>query len=204
MKHPAGEAVIAKFDVSRETSARLDLFVGLLVRWNQTINLVSRTDGSRLWSRHVADALQLVPLIPPGCTQGTDLGSGAGFPGLVLSLVTGIPFNLIEADTRKASFLREATRETATPARVHACRIEDLNVQPAPLVTARALAPLPKLISLAAPYLTLDGSFLFPKGQEAERELTAARQAWNMRVERFPSQVDSSGLILRISEVARV
>jgi 16S rRNA (guanine527-N7)-methyltransferase len=193
----------SRFDVPRETLARLTDFVALLLHWNRAINLISRSDEARVWSRHVADALQLVDLIRLPCASGIDLGSGGGFPGLILALVTKIPFSLVEADGRKAAFLREAARETESPVIVHTGRLEHIMIPPAPLVTARALAPLQKLLPMASPFLAPDGIFLFPKGRGADRELTAARQGWNMQVERFPSQVDPSGLILRISEVER-
>jgi len=200
----APEAVAERFGVSRETFARLRLYADLLLRWNRTINLISRADEGDLWSRHLADALQLLPYVPPDIPYAIDLGSGAGLPGLVLSLATGTHFHLIEADGRKATFLREAARETGALVTVHACRIEAAAIDPAQLITARALAPLPNLLALAAPLLAPGGVCLFPKGQNAERELTEAARTWNMRVEKFPSQIDRSGLILRISEVERV
>ncbi len=198
------EEIAERFNVSRGTLVRLRVYGELLLRWNRTINLVSRADESDLWARHIADALQLCPYIPPVIADAIDLGSGAGLPGLVLALATGIRFHLIESDLRKASFLREAARETEAPVTVHACRIEAAAIDPAPLITARALAPLPNLLALAAPLLAPGGVCLFPKGQNAERELTDTARRWNMRVEKFPSQIDRSGLILRISEVARV
>jgi len=174
------------------------------MRWNRTINLISRADEADLWPRHIADALQLGPYMPADIDHAIDLGSGAGLPGLVLAVASGTHFHLIEADLRKASFLREAAREIGASATVHACRIEVAAIARARLITARALAPLPNLLALAAPLLAPEGICLFPKGQSAERELTDTARAWNMRVEKFPSQIDRSGLILRISEVARV
>ncbi len=195
-------------DVSRETLRRLGLFVTLLLRWNQRINLISRSDEGCVWQRHVADALQLVPLMPGEPihlqARGIDLGSGGGFPGLILAIATSMPFDLVEADRRKAAFLREAARETAAPVQVHACRIEEAQIPPAALVTARALAPLSVLIPLAGPFMAPRGAALFPKGAAAEQELTALAGTWNMRVERHPSRIDRSGVILRISEVTRV
>ena len=201
---PTADEVARHFDVSRETLLRLRGFATLLLRWNRTINLISRADENQLWARHIADALQLAPLIPVGVERAIDLGSGAGFPGLVLSIVHGAHVDLVESDQRKAAFLREAAREARAPVTVHACRIEVASLPRAPLVTARALAPLRPLLDLAAPFLAEGGSFLFPKGREAEVELTEAAAAWNMRVDRFPSKIDRGGLILRISEVARV
>lgn len=190
--------------VSRETSERLEVFVALLLRWNARINLVSRADEGVLWERHIADSLQLGTLIPDGSERAIDLGSGPGFPGLVLCIATGIPFDLIESDQRKAAFLREAARVTAAPARVHACRIEAAKILPARVVTARALAPLPKLLGLAENFLSDDGICLFPKSEKADHEIAEASATWTMKVEPHISQTDRSGVILRISEVKRV
>jgi 16S rRNA (guanine527-N7)-methyltransferase len=190
-------------DVSRETIQRLDAFQHLLLRWNARINLISRSDAPNIWKRHVLDSLQLVDLIPAPVSRAIDLGSGAGFPGLVLAIATGIPFDLIEADHRKAAFLREAARITGAPVTVHATRIEASTVQAAPLVTARALAPLPALLDLAHRFMQADGVALFLKGAEADRELTEAGAKWNMKVERFQSQTDKEGTIIKLSEVVR-
>jgi 16S rRNA (guanine527-N7)-methyltransferase len=189
--------------VSRETLQRLEVYRDLLLRWNARINLISRSDAPHVWPRHIADSLQLAALIPGGTERAIDLGSGAGFPGLVLAIATGIAFDLIESDQRKAAFLREAVRLTDAPAKVHAVRIEVANVEPALLVTARALAPLPALLGLAHRFLLPDGVALFPKGAEVDRELTEAGAGWNMRVERFQSQTDGNAKIIKLSEVAR-
>ena len=192
-------------DVSRETSDRLEIFAALLLRWNARINLVSRADAPHLWSRHINDSLQLTALVPEGIDRAIDLGSGAGFPGLVLAIATGISFELIESDARKAAFLREAARLTEAPATVHVTRIEAASVAPAKLITARALAPLPDLLRLAVPLLAESGVCLFPKGESVEQEIADASIAWTMRIERHISRTDRSGVILRISEVfARV
>jgi 16S rRNA (guanine527-N7)-methyltransferase len=154
--------------------------------------------------RHIDDCLQLVPLLPPGAARAIDLGSGAGFPGLVLAIATGIPFDLVESDHRKAAFLREAARATGAAATVHATRIEDVALPPAAVVTARALARLPRLLDLALPKLAPGGVCLFMKGASAAAELTEAAPEWHMRVEQIPSRTESSATILRISEIARV
>jgi 16S rRNA (guanine527-N7)-methyltransferase len=190
--------------VSRETREALERFAALLLRWNRTVNLIARGDEPDLWSRHIADSLQLVPLTPPDADRAIDLGSGGGFPGLVLAIATGIPFDLVESDQRKAAFLREAVRATGAPVRVHAARAESVRLAPAPLVTARALAPLSRLLALATPLLTPDGVGLFLKGSSAASELTAAATEWHMQVTRVPSQTASDACILRISDIARV
>ncbi|WP_239002911.1 16S rRNA (guanine(527)-N(7))-methyltransferase RsmG [Rhodovastum atsumiense] len=190
--------------VSRETRERLDLYAETLLRWNRTINLISRHDEAEFWQRHIVDCLQLAPLVPAGISHAIDLGSGGGLPGLVLAIVTGIPFHLVEADQRKAAFLREAARRTAAPATVHATRIEAVTLPPAPLVTARALAPLPTLLGWSHPLLASGGVCLFLKGRSVDDELTAASAEWHMTVERTPSRTDTAASILRISEIDRV
>jgi 16S rRNA (guanine527-N7)-methyltransferase len=191
-------------DVSRETHAMLQTFAELLLRWNRSINLISRADETALWPRHIADSLQLVPLIPSGTARGIDLGSGGGFPALVLAIATGIPFDLIEADRRKAVFLREAARLTGAPVTIHPMRAEAASMLPAPLVTARAVAPLPALLTLAMPFVASGGICLFLKGANAAAELTAAAAEWQMKVERIPSKTAADACILRISDIARV
>lgn len=188
--------------VSRETLERLHAYAGLLAKWTATINLVAAADRPHLWSRHVEDSLRLLPLIPPGTARGIDLGSGAGLPGLVLAIATGIPFDLVESDRRKAAFLMEAARITGAPVQVHCCRIEAAALQPAPLVTARALAPLPALLVLAAPLLAPGGTALFPKGARAMEELEQARHTWRMDVAQHgaPGQ---TGTILAITNPRR-
>lgn len=188
--------------VSRETEERLSLYCTLLRRWSARINLVARSDLDHLRARHINDCLQLLPLLP-SVNYAIDLGSGAGFPGLVLAIATGIHFNLIEADQRKAAFLREAARETAAPAQVHAVRIEAAALKPAALITARALAPLDILLSLATPLLDQGGLCLFPKGRQADAELTRARQGWHMQVQCIPSCTQPESCILAIREPRR-
>jgi 16S rRNA (guanine527-N7)-methyltransferase len=195
---------VSDHPVSRETEARLEALAALVLRWNRTVNLVARRDEPVLWSRHVADSLQLAPLIPSNTSHAVDLGTGGGFPGLVLAIATNVPFDLIESDRRKAAFLREAGRATRAPVRVHAVRAETARVEAAPLITSRALAPLPRLLALAAPLLAPNGICLFLKGAAVESELTAAAAEWHMRIERVASQTDQDACILRISDIARV
>lgn len=183
--------------------ARLTTYAELIARWSPRINLVAPGDLPRLWQRHIADAAQLAPLIPPGIPSIADLGSGAGLPGLVLAILTGLPTHLVERDRRKAAFLREAARATAAPATVHTADAATLPPLGAGLVTARALAPLPELLPLVARHLAPGGAALLPKGATADAELTAAAPLWTMRVERFPSRTDPAATILRLTEVAR-
>ena len=193
------EAALA---VSRETETALRAFVDLLLQWNRRVNLISARSAEDVWCRHVLDALQLVPLLPPGTTGFVDLGSGAGFPGLVLAVAAGCEAHLIEADKRKAAFLTHAAaRLGMTKVTIHAARIEEMDLSRTPLVTARALAPLPTLLHYAYRLLAPHGTALFPKGRRAEEELTAASRDWMMRVERFPSRTDPASTIFRISEI---
>jgi 16S rRNA (guanine527-N7)-methyltransferase len=190
-------------DVSRETRDRLQTYAALLVRWNRSINLIGRHTVDDLWQRHFADCLQLGPLIPSTARSGVDLGSGAGFPGLVLAIATGIPFHLIESDVRKAAFLRVVIEATGAPSTVHAVRLEAALIPPADVVTSRALAPLPKLMPGIARFLSPDGVALLLKGEHVDEELTGALSEWHMTVDRRASVTDSRGVILRLTEVRR-
>lgn len=183
--------------------ARLTAYAELIARWSPRINLIAPGDLPRLWDRHIVDAAQLVPLIPPATRSVADLGSGAGLPGLVLAILTGLPTHLVERDRRKAAFLREAARATAAPATVYVADAASLPPLNADVVTARALAPLPELLPLVARHLAPGGAALLPKGATAEAELTAAAPLWTMRIERFPSRTDPAATILRLTEVAR-
>jgi 16S rRNA (guanine527-N7)-methyltransferase len=189
--------------LTADQRTRLTAYAALIARWSPHINLVAPGDLPRLWDRHIADAAQLVPLIPPGSRSIADLGSGAGLPGLVLAILTGLPTHLVERDRRKAAFLREAIRATAAPATVHAADAATLAPLHADLVTARALAPLPALLPLVARHLAPGGAALLPKGADADAELTAAAPLWTMQIERFPSRTDPAATILRLTEVAR-
>ena len=191
-------------DVSRETAERLQIYVDLLLRWNRTINLMSRSDEPQIWTRHIADSLELLPLLPQDFSHAIDLGSGGGFPAIPLAIATNRPFHLVESDQRKATFLREAGRATAAPVTVHAVRVETADIPPAAVITARALAPLPKLLEWALPHLAPHGLGLFPKGRTAEDELTAAAAQWHMHVTKTPSRTDPAATILTLSEITRV
>jgi 16S rRNA (guanine527-N7)-methyltransferase len=140
----------------------------------------------------------------PRPQRAIDLGSGGGFPGLILALATGVPFDLIEVDQRKAAFLREAARVTGAPVRIHAVRIEAASLTPAPLITARAVAALPRLLKLAAPLLAPGGTCLFLKGANAKAELTHAATQWQMHVDGIPSRTAPGARILRITGLRRV
>jgi 16S rRNA (guanine527-N7)-methyltransferase len=188
----------------RDASPALQRYVELLQRWNRSINLVSARDIPVLWTRHIADSLQLGTLWSKRPERAIDLGSCGGFPGLVLAIEYGVPFDLIEQDQGKAAFLREATRATAAPVTVVATKIEAASVPRAPLMTARGLAPLSVLLGYAEKLLTPDGECLFLKGRGVETEIAAAARDWTMQIDQFPSKTDGNGVILRVSRIARV
>jgi 16S rRNA (guanine527-N7)-methyltransferase len=189
--------------VSRETIERLSAYAALLAKWQPRINLVSTASLGDLWRRHMLDSAQLLPLLPPGTQSLADLGSGAGFPGLVLAIL-GVPdVHLVESDQRKCAFLAEAARAAGVRPTIHNQRIESMSGLSIAVVTARACAPLEKLLSYAQKFLWQDGKALFLKGAAVEEELTAARKLWHMEVERFPSASDPTGCILRIGQVRR-
>jgi 16S rRNA (guanine527-N7)-methyltransferase len=210
---------LAMFDVSRETIARLDRFVELLLVWQGRTNLISPSTIPSLWTRHVADSLQLLQLAeatPPRAGEGRvggiwlDLGSGGGFPGIVIACaladVPGTQIHLIESNMKKASFLREAVRETKVPGIVHAARIETLVPvlgAAADYVTARALAPLPDLLEMVAPFLKKGAKAFLLKGQDLDIELTKATKHWNIDAESVPSKTSKSGRILIVHALTR-
>lgn len=201
---PLGPSGFVKItDVSRETLDRLSAYASLLIAWNRRINLVGRNTIGDLWRRHLLDSAQLFPLIPREARSLVDLGSGAGLPGIVLAIM-GVPdVHLIEADTRKAVFLREAVRVTKASATIHATRIDRVPRFSADVVSARALAPLPALMEVSQRFLGPRTVCLFLKGRTVEEELTEASKAWHMQVYRQPSLADPSGCILRLEAIAR-
>ena len=197
------EACGAQLGVSRETLERLRVHLDLLRRWQPAINLVGPATLADPWRRHVLDSAQLAAHVPAGAADLVDLGSGAGFPGMVLALLGVRGVHLIEGDRRKAQFLREVARATGAPATIHAARIERMQDWPAAVVTARALAPLPRLLELADRFLVSDSVCLLLKGKSVERELTNARVSWHMVSETFPSLSDPLGTVLKLRGICR-
>lgn len=196
------EAALRLTPVSRETERRLERFVALLLQWQANTNLIAPSTIPNLWTRHIADSLQLLALAPDARIWA-DLGSGGGFPGLVLACAlaekSGAVVHLIESNARKAAFLREVIRALTIPAIVHCERIEDFtkreSVTP-DVVTARALAPLPELAGLVAPLLKKGAVGLLLKGQDVEAELTKSTKYWEMDVDLVQSKTDRAGRIL--------
>ena len=181
--------------------ARLAAYVALLEKWNASINLVSKASLADVWRRHILDSVQLLELAPADGSW-LDLGSGAGLPGLVIALIGRRGVALVESDNRKAAFLREAARLSEAPVVVHRQRIEKLAPQAVRVISARALAPLPRLLPLLHRHMTADTVCLLLKGQDVEGELTQAAKSWIMRVERIPSRSDPAGVILQVTEVS--
>jgi 16S rRNA (guanine527-N7)-methyltransferase len=201
--------IVTHFKVSRETSERLEAFVSTLKKWQLAINLVAPATLPDVWHRHVADSAQLVTLAPPTARTWLDLGSGAGFPGLVVAILLAdrparvtppSRVTLIESDTRKAAFLREAARASGVAVDIRAERIEQAatrgTVAPVDVVSARALAPLPRLFELAHPFVAPSTVLLLPKGRDVEAELELAIRHWSFEADLVPSLTDPHGRIL--------
>ena len=197
---------LALVPVSRETTARLDRFVEVLLDWQKRMNLIAPSTEPILWTRHIANSLQLLALVPDA-KRWADLGSGAGFPGLALACALadtpGAEVHLVESKNKKAAFLREAAEATGAPAIVHAERIEDF-VKHAPhpidIVAARALAPLPELLAAAYPLLKKGAVGLFPKGQDVDAELTEAAKCWNIQVRLATSRTDPRSRVVIVNK----
>jgi len=196
-------AFAARFAVSRETIGKLLAYESLLRQWQKTINLVAPSTLDDIWGRHFADSAQLLALAPAGAKRWLDLGSGAGFPGLVLAILLaergGATMTLIESDSRKAAFLREVARKTGAPVDILCERIEKSATQTkVDVITARALAPLPRLLDLAAPHFSDDTVGLFLKGREAQAEIDAALKRWDFTVALHPSETDSESRVVEV------
>lgn len=185
------------------TMERLSSFVTLLITWQKRINLVSASSLDDIWRRHILDSAQLKNYLRPSDKTVLDLGSGAGFPGLVLAIVSPLTIHLVESNNKKCSFLREAARKTEANIVIHAERIESLKAFPIDVVTSRALAPLEKLIDYSAPFLAENSRCLFLKGAKGGQELTTARKKWNMIVTEAESLSDHSGVIYSIEGINR-
>lgn len=188
-------------DVSRETVERLDTLVATLERWQKAINLVGRATLEDVWVRHVLDSAQLAPLIPPDTRSLVDLGSGGGFPGLVVAaLCPDLQVTLIESDARKAAFLGEAGRRMSlkNQPKIVVARIEQAPPAAAPVVTARALAPLSQLLSWASRHRTDTAICLFHKGKGWQGEVAEAKKEWDFPCQTLPSVTDRDAVLLRI------
>jgi 16S rRNA (guanine527-N7)-methyltransferase len=198
------DSALALTPVSRETLARLDRFVDLLLKWQALAHLIAPSTVPTLWTRHIADSLQLLELTPDAKIW-VDLGTGGGFPGLVIACALGGAegrlVHLVESSTRKAAFLREAVAATESPAVVHAVRMEkfvESFAGKADIVTARAVSPLSSLLGQCLPLLEQGALGLFPKGQDVEVELTEASKCWKMTADLVPSRTDPRARIVMV------
>lgn len=194
--------------VSPDVLARLQAYADVLAKWQKRINLVGGGTLDDVWRRHIYYSAQIHPLLPrvPATTGPVvmDMGTGAGFPGLVLAIMGGCTVHLVESDSRKCAFLFEAIRQTqATNVQLHNVRMESLAPFPVDVITSRALASLDKLIDMAVPFLTKDNICLFLKGRKAEEELTESSKTRTMDTVMIQSQTDPSGTILKLSNIQR-
>jgi 16S rRNA (guanine527-N7)-methyltransferase len=200
-------AALVLTPVSRETEVRLDRYVELLLEWQTKTNLVAPSTLSNLWTRHISDSLQLLTLAPSARTWA-DLGSGGGFPGVVLACglaeTAGAMVHLVERNSKKAAFLREALRVTGAPGQVHLADIGesvDRVVGPVDCVTARAVAPLHQLIGFAEPLVKQGAKAFLLKGQDVEAELTEATKYWNIAPSLHPSRTGGHGWIVQLDRI---
>ena len=211
-KSESPEVIQAKlseiYPVSRETMGRLTLYRDLLVKWQAKTNLVSPSTLPDFWERHVADSLQVVAL-KPEARFWTDLGSGGGFPGLVVAAVLAdekeAVIRLVESNQKKCAFLRQAAGQMAAPVEVINRRIESATeqIQAAEVVTARALAPLAKLLEWTGEFLVGGRTALFMKGRDFRREIEDSRGDWKLDLVEHPSRIDPAGCVLEISKASR-
>jgi len=194
------EEFAAATNVSRETLARLKLYAGLLKDWNSRHNLVSENSLKELWRRHFWDSAQLAAFVPQSAQNLADLGSGAGFPGLVLAeiLRVRVSVTLYEARAKKCAFLEEAARRMELPVTIRAVRMEEAPPKAFDVVTARACAPLPKLMEYAQNFMGTNSVCLLLKGQNVVSELTQAQKYWTMNTVTTPSLTDPSGAVLAL------
>jgi 16S rRNA (guanine527-N7)-methyltransferase len=195
---------LATIPVSRETAERLDLYVDLLARWRKATNLISESTFPSVWTRHVADSAQLLVLAPQA-RRWVDLGSGAGFPGLVIAIQLADDRNAlvhcIESDRRKCGFLREVVRATGARALIHASRIEAIepsSLAPVDAVVARAFAPLPEVLALSRLWLQGGAIGIFPRGRSVDAQLASLPEWPGLAIETLPSAIDPKAAILRV------
>ena len=195
-------AFLAAWPVSRETEARLERYAQLLRVWNQGLSLISQSTTDLIWTRHFLDSAQLAPLFPNPDDSIVDVGSGAGFPGLVLAIM-GLPrIHLVEHNMRKIAFLKTVAAELSLNVEIHGLKAEAEKPFQAVAVTARALKPLDQLLGMVRNFVGPQTVCVFPKGRNAEVELTEAQRHWRMDVERFPSRTSPDSTIFRLSNIS--
>lgn len=200
---------IAGVDVSRETMAELQIFADLVVKWTPKINLIARGSVAAIWDRHIADSVQIHHYTPETYLKWVDIGSGGGFPGIVIAILAktrhpAAKIILIESDQRKAVFLRAAVRDLKLNASVLAERVEDADPQGADVVSARALSALSGLLPLVDRHLKSDGLAILHKGKRAHDEISQARQSWSFTLEQHASFTDPEARILAIQRMSQL
>lgn len=194
------ESVQTTLNVSRETIDKFATYLALLEKWQKSVNLVARTTLEIAWQRHILDSGQLARYLPAGCKTILDVGSGAGFPGLVLSIMQDATVHLVESDYKKTVFLQTVIRELSLSAIVHNDRIESLPDMAPDVITARAFAPLGKAITLLAPHMAADTVLLLLKGRNVEEELTEMPDYPIMASVTYPSLSDPEGMVLQLTQ----
>lgn len=192
------------YDVSRETISRLEIYVSELLKWQERINLIGPSTADDVWKRHIIDSLHLLPLIQTSETSLLDLGSGAGLPGLILAVAGIRHVTLVESDSKKCAFLREAARITHTPLNIENCRIEKLSPKPFEVITSRALAPLGKLLELCECFTDSETICLFPKGKNYSNELDDAMKQWGFEYIKHSGAPGGDGFVLEIRRLRRL
>lgn len=202
------EVFNASVDVSRETLDRLSIYAELLKKWNPTINLVAPSTIDTLWDRHMLDSAQIFGLLPKEARSWCDVGTGGGFPGVVVALLAAekspnLKVSCIESDVRKATFLRTVLRETGVKADVLSERIEKAQPQSADVFSARALASLTKLLEFSERHLSPDGTCLFLKGAKHQEEIDEALESWRFDLDKLPSVTNSDAVILKLGAIKR-
>lgn len=200
--------LLAGVDVSRETMERLERFAALTRKWNPSINLVAKSTIPDLWDRHIVDSVQLYPLAPARPRHWLDIGSGGGFPGIIMAAISAekspeTKFTFIESDQRKSTFLRTAARELGLRVNVIASRIEETEPQSADVVSARALSALTDLLPLISLHLAPDGTAILPKGKTHQQEIDVAKEVWSFDVASHQSMTDEQARILVVKGISR-
>lgn len=204
-----GQALGVNHAIGEVCIGRIDRFIDLTLKWNQSINLVGRSTASQMWERHVIDSAQIFRCASQEHRVWLDLGSGGGFPGIVIAILAdeifpNLRISLVESDKRKAVFLAEAGRQLGLKLTVHAKRIQDLDPQAADVISARALAPLADLCAYAEAHLKTSGVCAFPKGALADEEVENATKNWSFHIDRVASITDSRASVLFLKDLKRV
>lgn len=199
------DARMASLDVSRETYDRLEVFVSLLLKWTKKINLIAPNTVVEVWDRHIADSAQIFQTAPQTWSSWVDIGSGGGLPALVVAILDEGQqhMTLIESDQRKCLFLQTVKRELSLNLTIVNARIESADIEPAQILSARALAPLPQLLAHAERLLSPDGTALFMKGARHQEELDQAAKSWHFTTTSHPSRTSADARVLEISGIRR-